>query len=106
MLCPLNQQVPDAPIIKLPESFQFLLIIRDCVKVPHEGDSLLPHLAKAQIERFITEERSIVLHNSRRKAKIFAVQDFHNIGVPLLSFVDLDEQAQFFRCLDSSGRAQ
>jgi hypothetical protein len=24
----------------------------------------------------------------------------------LLSFVDLDKQAQFFRCLDSSGRAQ
>jgi hypothetical protein len=106
MLCSLNQQVPDTPIIKLTESFEFLLIIRNCVKLPHEGDSLLPHLARNQIVRFITKERIIVLHNSRVEAKIFAIQDFHNFGVPSLSFVDLDEQAQFLGCLDSSGRAQ
>lgn len=106
MFCSLNQQVPDTPIIKLTESFEFLLIIGNCIKVPHEGDSLLPHLARAQIVRFITKERSIVLHNPRLEAKIFAVQNFHNFGVSSLSFVDLDEQAQFFGCLDSSGRAQ
>lgn len=88
-----DQQVPDTPIIKLAESFQFLLIIGNCVKVPHEGDPFLPHLASTQIPRFVPKESLIVLHDARRKTKILAVQNFHGFGVPSLSFVDLDKQA-------------